>query len=135
MDKLSDNDIIGQIINTTFGKASTNAGSTQSIKTTFINDEFLLVKYTTVVNFTGYTSLETVKRDNHDLGVKFINEYLKVLKNEFKDKTNRNLKLKTTDLENVWEDINFSTFAPRRTMYLKINAIVEFTPEDKTSKK
>ena len=110
--------ILGNIINTTFGKSSTPVSPTVSIKSSLSGDT-MLVKYTTVIYLASERNLRDQVRRFEDESVKHINQYIKNCKKDFKDMSGRALKIKTLDTNDSVELITTSPHTPRKTAYYR----------------
>jgi hypothetical protein len=126
---LSNNDFsaLEQIIDTTWGRASTNATPTMSIKMKLVDEETAKIQYTTVITFQGQLSQQEIEHQR-SIAESTIDAYLKEIKKQFKQATGSNLKCKLIELEPVVEHIDVNTFSPLRavrTAYLKCLGLVE----------
>jgi hypothetical protein len=110
--------ILGNIINTTFGKSSTPVAPTMSIKTSLSGDT-MLVQYTTVVYLASERNLREQLKRFEDESVKIVNQYIKNCKKDFKDMSGRALKTKMLDTNDSVELITTSPYTPRKTAYYR----------------
>jgi hypothetical protein len=111
---------LGQILNDTWG--TTTLGEfrtpTMSIKATTQGD-VLTCQYTTVVNVASERNLRDQCRVFEEESLKKVNEYIKMVKKEFKESTGSALKLKEVGTQDNVELITTSPYAPRKTAYYR----------------
>jgi len=118
---------LGQIIDTTWGRSSTNPTPTMSVKMRLSDDEVGLITYTTVVTYQGNLQQQELQQQL-SIGNQAIDAYLKEVKKQFKEETGKTLKLKLVNLEPVIEQIDINTFSPLRavrTAYYRCHGTVE----------
>ena len=111
--------ILGQIIDTTFGRPSSPDG-TFSIKVDVAGDN-MTIKYTTIVHFASEHGLrDQVVRFSHEAAQR-TNAYLTEMKKSFKEGAGR--ALKTTDLggKDDVELIQTTAHSPRKVAYYRFN--------------
>lgn len=109
--------ILGQILNTTFGKSSSPSG-TYSIKCDLAGNN-LNVKYSTIVHFAGERSLPMQVVRLQDESAQMINSCMKEIKAQFKEMSGRSLK--ATDIgggDNI-ELVQTNARNPRKTAYYR----------------
>ena len=119
--------IIGQILNDTYGSSSTVRSPTFSIKTT-MQGNVIVFNYTTVTNLVMGIDIRTQVREQERASVTLINEKVKHLKDEFKKAAGHALKLKEQDTNDSVEFISMSPHNPKRTAYYKRKTV--FVIED-----
>ena len=110
--------ILGNIINTTFGKSSTSVSPTISLKAS-LSGNTMQVQYTTVVYLASEMNLRVQLRKFEEESIKIINEYMKRCKKDFKGMSGRALKIKTLDTNDSVELITTSPYTPRKTAYYR----------------
>jgi hypothetical protein len=131
-----DVNVLGQLIDTSFGYSSTGEKKYQvpagrSIKSHIsgeTGEDRLVVKFTTVVNLHGH---ERQMLDANHPGAKRVKEeslkltkdYVDALKKEFKDATGKTLSLKEDSTNDSVELVNYNIFNPNRTVYYRRNSI------------
>lgn len=133
-----DVNLIGQITNTSWGSASTNDSDFRipdgrSIKTNLINNENLLVKFVTIINFGD--NLQAMhdpnyrpRRDAEGEANKLVKDYIKNLKSDFKKGSDgRILKLKELSNDDSVELINYNPMSHHKTVYFRKNVIFKVT--------
>ena len=111
--------ILGNLINSTYGKASSAAGD-YSIKCDLAGDSMIL-KYTTIVYFASERSLRDQVARSSEEAQSRLDEYLKSIKSDFKEIAGR--ALKTDDIasgDNV-ELIQSTSNSPRKVAYYRVN--------------
>ena len=110
--------IIGQILNDTFGTGSTIKSPTFSIKST-MQGNTLVFNYTTVTNLVMGVDIRTQVREQERISVTLINDKIKALKAEFKKAAGHALKIKEDSTSDSVEFISMSPHNPKRTAYYK----------------
>lgn len=131
-----DINLIGQITDTTWGSASTNDSTFQvpdgrSIKANLVNDENLLIKFVTIINFGD--SLQAMhdpnyrpRKDAEGEANKLIKGYIKNLKSEFKKGSDgRSLTTKELRNEDSVEMINYNPHSSHKTVYFRKNVVLK----------
>ena len=131
-----DVNLIGQITDSSWGSASTNDSTFQvpdgrSIKANLVNDENLLVKYVTIINFGD--NLQAMhdpnyrpRKDAEGEANKLVKDYIKNLKSDFKRGSDgRSLKLKELSNDDSVELINYNPHSPHKTVYFRKNVILK----------
>jgi hypothetical protein len=119
--------ILGQILDTTFGKSSTTKSSTFSIKTTMSSDR-INVTYTTIVNLVADRVMRDQVKEEERVSEKLINDFITEVKKEYKRVAGSTLKLKKGDSTDEIELISMSPYNPKRTAYYRRRAV--FTVND-----
>lgn len=119
-------DILGQIVDTTWGRSSTAGGvSTMSVKTKIASNK-MTVTYTTVVTVATNVALAQQIPGMNDQGKQAIDKYIKVVKDEFKDKAGRALTTKLLDAAPSLEVMSLqSHVSPRRTVIFRYITIFD----------
>ena len=110
--------IIGQILNDTYGSSSTVKSPTFSIKTS-MQGNVLVFNYTTVTNLVMGIDIRTQVREQERISVTLINDKVKELKAEFKKAAGKALKIKEDSTSDSVEFISMSPHNPKRTAYYK----------------
>lgn len=111
--------ILGQIIDTSFGRSSSPDG-TWSIKTQVAGD-VMTMKYITIVHFASEYGLgDQVQRCVAEASQR-IDAYLKEVKADFKDKAGRTLKTKDNGGGDDVELIQSTARSPRKVAYYRFN--------------
>jgi|TARA_R110000824_G_scaffold327124_1_gene514058 hypothetical protein len=130
-----DVNVLGQLINTTFGYSSTEEKKYQipagrSIKSHIsgeTGEDRLIVKFTTVVNLHGderqmldsnHPGARRVKEES----LKLTKDYIAALKKEFKEATGKTLRLVEESTNDSIELVNYNIFNPNRTVYYRRNS-------------
>jgi len=114
--------ILGQILDTTFGKSSTSKSPTFSIKTTMAGDK-VHVMYTTIVNLVTDKVMRDQVREEERVSEKLIGDFMDEVKKEFKRVAGSSLKLKKGDSTDEIELISMSSYSPKRTAYYRRRAV------------
>jgi hypothetical protein len=114
-----DVNILGNLIDTTYGKSSSPAGD-YSIKSDLAG-ETLTLKYTTIVHFASERSLrDQVTRCKEEAHSR-LNDYLKLIKSGFKDATGASLKTEMADHADNVELISSTSNSPRKVAYYRMS--------------
>lgn len=119
--------ILGQILDTTFGKSSVTKSPTFSIKTTMSSDR-INVTYTTIVNLVADRVMRDQVKEEERVSEKLINDFIAEVKKEYKQVAGATLKLKKGDSTDEIELISMSPYNPKRTAYYRRRAV--FTVND-----
>lgn len=119
--------ILGQILDTTFGRSSTTKNPTFSIKTTMASDR-INVTYTTIVNLVADRVMRDQVKEEERVSEKLINDFIAEVKKEYKQVAGSALKLKKGDSTDEIELISMSPYNPKRTAYYRRRAV--FTVND-----
>ena len=130
-----DVNVLGQLIDTSFGYSSTGEEKYQvpagrSIKSHIsgeTGEDRLIVKFTTVVNLHGderqmldsnHPGARRVKEES----LKLTKDYIAALKKEFKEATGKTLRLVEESTNDSIELVNYNIFNPNRTVYYRRNS-------------
>tara|TARA_A100001011_G_scaffold170603_1_gene179485 strand:- start:256 stop:642 length:387 start_codon:yes stop_codon:yes gene_type:complete len=118
--------VLGQILNTTYGKSST-LSPVASVKCQLYGSEptKLSVDYTSVVTFASEASMREQKKAFENESNQATNNKMKEIKKEFKDAAGRALKAKQLKSEDSIEVINASPHTPRKTAYYRRKTLFE----------
>jgi hypothetical protein len=124
----SDLEVLGTILNTTFGKSSSNSG-TRSITASFRGGEDgspeLSLRFQTIFHFAAadkYRQQHTLREQTNraiDEAAQLVNERVKTLKSLFKEITGKNLKIKEIDYSDNVEFLPSTMQAQRKTAYYR----------------
>ncbi len=118
--------VLGQILNTTFGKSST-LSPVSSVKCHIYGSEpnKLCVDYTSIVTFASEASMREQKKVFENESTQATNSKMKEVKKSFKDTAGRGLKAKLINTEDSIEVINASPHTPRQTAYYRRKTLFE----------
>tara|TARA_R110000824_G_scaffold60853_8_gene162393 strand:+ start:13453 stop:13827 length:375 start_codon:yes stop_codon:yes gene_type:complete len=114
-----ENNILGNLINTTYGKSSSLAGD-YSIKCDLAGDVMTL-KYTTIVHFASEQGLTNQVTRCQEEAQNRLQDFLSRMKKDFKEESGN--ALKTTDVsssDNI-ELIQSTSNSPRKIAYYRMN--------------
>ena len=114
-----ENNILGNLINTTYGKGSSPSGDF-SIKCDLAGDTMTL-KYTTIVHFASEKSLQQQVVRCQDEAQKSLAGFLTSLKKGFKDEAGRALKTTDSGSSDNVELIQSTSNSPRKIAYYRMN--------------
>lgn len=138
MISFEDVNVLGQLIETTWGQTSTGSKkykvpAGRSIRSNIFSGEEdetrLMVKFVTIVNLHGHETM--LANPNHpgakavkEESLKLTKDYVDNLKKEFKEATGKTLTLKEAcpSTDSI-ELINYNIFNPNRTVYYRRNSI------------
>jgi len=109
--------ILGNIINNTFGKASTNAAG-YGIQTS-LGGNILTLKYATIVHFNSSDGLKTQKNEHERRSNEMLNNKLAEIKLEFKELADRSLKIKEISNSDDVELVSASAYSERKIAYYR----------------
>jgi hypothetical protein len=118
--------VLGQILNTTFGKSSTLSPTT-SVKGHLYGSDpnKMCLDYTSVVTFASEASLREQKKAFENESTQATNNRMKEIKKDFKGSASRSLKAKLINSEDSIEIINASPHSPRKTAYYRRKTLFE----------
>jgi hypothetical protein len=114
--------ILGQILDTTFGKSSTAKSPSFSIKTKMSGDN-IHVTYTTIVNLVTDRVMRDQVKEEERVSEKLIGDFIDEVKKEFRRVAGSTLKLKKGDSTDEIELISMSPYNPKRTAYYRRRAV------------
>jgi hypothetical protein len=117
---LSDINILGQCINSTWGSSGNGEfrTPTMSIKSSIQGDN-MTCSYTTIVHLASERNLRDQVRRFEEESIKIIKEYVNLVKKDFKAESGRALKVKEVATTDSVELITASPFTPRKTAYYR----------------
>lgn len=124
MKKLNIN-AIGQAIDTTWGRSSTPQTASYSVKFTFLGDSRLLASYNVITNFVSESEMIKMKRNCFEESESVIAEYVKSVKETYKQLTGDSLTLKEESATDSLEIIGFNVHNPKRTAYYRRKVVFE----------
>lgn len=111
--------ILGNIINTTWGVGSTNhsRGSTMSIKGHLLGEDKLVLSFTSIISFgepqERKREFDRISQDSASI----LEGCIKRIKTEFKDLGGRTLKTENLTDEEDWQLISAGQYSGRRDAY------------------
>lgn len=121
-----DFDALGNALNTTWGKSSTGSISTSSIKSKLHGDKLTLY-YVTIVNMTSDIEAQVMKDNYTKSADSELEQYIKKVKSEYKEESEKTLKMKEIGRESSIEIISMNSFNGRRTAYFRRQIKFELT--------
>lgn len=110
--------VLGQIINTTWGSTSTASSPTCSIKSTMQGD-IIIFTYTTITNIVMGINPRDQVREQERESVEKLKTFIKEVEKSFKTATGKSLKLKEIGSDDSVEMISMSPHNPKRTAYYR----------------
>lgn len=115
-----DVDALGQATDTTFGRSSTVASATFSVKAKHISEKLLRVDYTCVITYAADRPLRDAKQKYDAEGDSAINSAMKKIREEYKRISGKALKAKQVgDPDSNIEPVSLSVFSPIRRGYYR----------------
>jgi len=116
----SEVNILGQILNDTWGKSTRGdfRTPTMCIRSSLQGD-LLSCSYTTIVNLASERNLRDQIKPFSEESIKLTKDFIKSLKKDFKEASGRTLKLKQINSTDNVELITASAFSPRKTGYYR----------------
>ena len=117
--------ILGNIINTTFGKASTRDAG-YGITTSLAGNR-LTLKYATVVHFNSSDGLATQKKEHERQSNEMLQEKIKEVKADFREQAGRALKVSEVDSKDDVELISATAYSERKIAYYRRALIFEIS--------
>lgn len=115
---------LGQLIDTTFGKSSTSASPTSSIKMN-LQGNALIVKYVTIVHFASEQSLREQTKEHEREATQLTSKAVAEIEKEFKKLEGKSLKLSKKNADSGVEMISMSPYNPRKVAYFRLNTTYE----------
>jgi hypothetical protein len=118
--------VLGQILNSTFGKSST-LSPVASVKCHLYGSDpnKLCVDYTSIVTFASEASMREQKKAFENESTQATNDKMKEIKKDFKTTAGRSLKTKLVNSEDSIEVINASPHTPKKTAYYRRKTLFE----------
>jgi len=115
----SDVNVLGNLINTTYGKSSSPSG-TYSIKCDLAG-ETMTMKYTTLVHFASESGLPGQVVRCEEEAIQRLDEYLSLIKKDFRDETDHALKTTHVGGNDNVELIQSTSNSPRKIAYYRMH--------------
>lgn len=124
---------LGNIIDTTWGKSSTNDPKSKtftSCKVQFLGKPIdgetqLLMTYTCLTSFGSVSEREAEMKKASGEGNEALKACLSKIKEEFKSESGRTLKTKQLSEDDDWELVNMGAFNGRRDSFYRKKIIIE----------
>lgn len=121
-----DVDALGQATDTTFGRSSTVASATFSVKAKHISEKLLRVDYVCVITYAADRPLSEAKKKYDDESDSAINSTMKKIREEYKRISGKALKAKQVGDPNTnIEAVSISAFSPIRRGYYRRSVAFE----------
>jgi len=117
--------ILGNILNTTFGKSSTRDAG-YSITTSIAGDR-LTLKYATVVHFNSSDGLSTQKKEQERQSNEMLQAKIKEVKADFREQAGRALKINEKETSDDVELISATAYSERKIAYYRRAIIFEIS--------
>lgn len=119
--------VIGQFINSDFGKSGSISGAnTSTIKVKFVGNS-LIITYTTVFTHdkTRPEIMNIQIRSLQDEAAKAITQYISAMKNDCKQNLGRALRIKETDRRSDVEMASYNSMSTKATSYFRYFVTLE----------
>jgi hypothetical protein len=116
--------VLGNILDTTFGRSGTSSSGTSSITYSLAGD-ILTLKYCRVVHFAGEQSLHGQTERYTEESVDILSKYLTEVKSIFKEATGTALKIKDVRSDDDIEMISMNNMTPRKVAYYRRNHVLK----------
>lgn len=110
---------LGQALDTSWGRSSTPATASYSVKFTMEGPDVICASYAAIVNFGSEGQMIEMKRRYSDESVSIINEVLKVVKQRYKDLTGSSITMKEVATTTSLEIVGVNFYNPKRTAYYR----------------
>jgi hypothetical protein len=123
--KFEEYNFLGQVMDTTFVKASTHAPSSFSVKAKFIGEDKISLMYIAVVNMVSDQEALILKKRYEDESKQVLSNALKKIKADYKELSGKALKVKESDPQSSIEIINLNIHNGKRTAYFRSVMTVE----------
>jgi hypothetical protein len=127
---IDDLNILGSIINTTYGRDSASKKASTYNTSAYLSGNTMVIKCITVVNLIDANNMMNEKRKCEKELDQVINHFVGKIKKDFKAEAGRSLKMKKNkDSEDTSVELAgyYSPFSPKRTAYVKRNITFEIT--------
>ena len=120
--------ILGNIVNSTWGRSSTAKVPTMSLKCEIIGDSALKVSYVTLVTFASDQAMSQQMPALENEAVQISGKYLAEIKKEFKSESGHDLKTKVKNTVPSVEIVSLQPhISPKRTAYYRHVTFVELS--------
>lgn len=110
--------ILGQILNSTWGASSTTASPRHSIKST-IQGDVITFSYITITNIVMGINPRDQVREQERESSQILKDHVKSVEKAFKQASGRSLSLKELGSDDSIEMISMSPHNPKRTAYYR----------------
>ena len=117
--------ILGNILNTSFGKSSTRDAG-YGIKTTLAGNS-LTIKYQTIVHFNSSDGLATQKKEHERQSNEMLSKKMTEIKADFREQSGRALKIKEVSNSDDEELVSASAYSERKIAYYRRALIFEIS--------
>lgn len=119
--------ILGNIIDTTWGRGSTNTeqGASMGIKAQLLAEDQLLISFTSLISFgEPHERRRELSRMSSD-SASIIEAYIKKTKSDFKEETGRTLKTKNISDNEDYELVSLGQYSGRRDAFYRRKIVLE----------
>tara|TARA_B100000282_G_C31710917_1_gene481072 strand:+ start:369 stop:737 length:369 start_codon:yes stop_codon:yes gene_type:complete len=108
--------VLGQVFNHTFGYSSDTIKVTSSL-----HGNSLVLKYIAIIQFASEESMQKQKAEYEKESAKAIADALKKMKDEFREKAGRSIKVTEESRDDSVQLISVAAHSPRKLAYYRVN--------------
>jgi hypothetical protein len=116
--------VLGNILDTTFGRSGSGSSGTSSI-TYSLAGNLLTLKYSRVVHFAGERSIQGQTERYTEESIDILSKYLTEVKSIFKEATGKALKVKDIRSDDDIQMISTNSMTPRKVAYYRRNHVLQ----------
>jgi hypothetical protein len=121
-----DYNVLGQVIDTTWGRSSTPATAGHSVKFSMHGDT-LTASYAAIVNFGTEKEMVMMKRNYEEESKAVIKATIDNIKANYKNLSGKNISLKEMGTSDSIEIIGYGVHNPKRTAYYRRKTVYELS--------
>ncbi len=120
------NSALMQVLDTSWGRASTSGASTQSFKCDIITNDVLRVRYTTVICYDSSVTLNMQRERAVNESIRMTDSFMKNAKSQFNELTGERISFKELKSTDGLEATSMSVSTPRKTAYYRRETFFTF---------
>lgn len=118
---------LGQVLDTSFGRASTSTIASHSIKMQVVNNNTIKLVYSTIINLTTENDARMMKQRYTDESEDIIAKHVKKVKAEYKELTEKALKIKERGSDVSLEIMNTNPYNKKKTALLRRTVVYDLS--------
>lgn len=118
---------LGQVLDTSFGRASTSTVASHSIKMQVVNNSTIKLVYSTIINLTTENDARMMKQRYTDESEDIIAKHVKKVKAEYKELTEKTLKIKECGSDVSLEIMNTNPYNKKKTALLRRTVVYDLS--------
>jgi len=118
---------LGQVLDTSFGRASTSTVASHSIKMQVVNNSTIKLVYSTIINLTTENDARMMKQRYTDESEDIIAKHVKKVKAEYKELTEKTLKIKERGSDVSLEIMNTNPYNKKKTALLRRTVVYDLS--------